>query len=125
MRADFESFRKSHSSQGERHQMPSPGEAQARSSKRRASHPEGEGDLMETESNSKALESMQQSITQIADTMTSILKRMSSLESTQAALATSRSSSKGPSRAQSPAGAVAQNPAREWLIRNSNHGGQH
>ncbi|KAH9372875.1 hypothetical protein HPB48_012750 [Haemaphysalis longicornis] len=34
----------------ERQQMPPPGEAQARSSKRRASQPEGEGDPMETDS---------------------------------------------------------------------------
>ncbi|KAL3201137.1 hypothetical protein MRX96_043093 [Rhipicephalus microplus] len=60
---------------------------------------------METESNSKALESMQQSIKQLADSMTTLLKRVSSLEGTQAALATGSSPPKGPNRAQSPAGA--------------------
>lgn len=80
---------------------------------------------METESNNKALESMQQSLKQLADSMTTLLKRLSSLESTQAALATARSPPKGPSIAQSPSGAVAVNPIREWLIENSNHGRQH
>ncbi|KAH9384755.1 hypothetical protein HPB48_026767 [Haemaphysalis longicornis] len=59
MRADFESFHKSHSSQVERQQMPPPGEAQARSSIRRASHAEVAGDPMATGSDSKALESME------------------------------------------------------------------
>lgn len=79
---------------------------------------------METESNSKALESMKPSITQLADIITTLPTRMSSLESTQAA-ATSRSSPKGPSRALLPTGAVAQNPARDWVIQNSNHGGHY
>ncbi|KAL1472035.1 hypothetical protein MTO96_039582 [Rhipicephalus appendiculatus] len=58
LRADLESCRKSYSSQGETQQTPPPGDAQARSGKHRASPP----DAMETECNSKALESMQQSI---------------------------------------------------------------
>lgn len=125
LRADLESFRKHCSSQGERQQMPPPGDAQARSGKRRASPPQGEWDAMETESNSKALESMQQSIKQLADSMTTLLKRVSSLESTQAALATGSSPPKGPNRAQSPAGAVTVNPTGDWLTQSSNHGGQH
>ncbi|KAL1442457.1 hypothetical protein MTO96_046407 [Rhipicephalus appendiculatus] len=125
LRADLESFRKSYSSQGETQQTPPPGDAQARSVKRRASPPEAEWDAMETESNSKALESMQQSIKQLADSMTALLKRVSSLESTQAALATGSSPPTGPSRAQSPVGVVTVNPTRDWLSQNSNHGGQH
>ncbi|XP_049520704.1 uncharacterized protein LOC125944351 [Dermacentor silvarum] len=62
MRADFESFRKSYSSQGERQQMPPPGEAQARSGKRRASPPQGEWDSMETESDTKLEIAMKYSI---------------------------------------------------------------
>ncbi|KAH9382760.1 hypothetical protein HPB48_023319 [Haemaphysalis longicornis] len=45
--------------QVERQQMPPPGEAQARSSIRRASHAEVAGDPMATGSDSKALESME------------------------------------------------------------------
>ncbi|KAL1482359.1 hypothetical protein MTO96_033855 [Rhipicephalus appendiculatus] len=58
LRADLESFRKSYSSQGETQQTPPPGDAQARSGKRRASPPEAEWDAMETQSNSNVLESM-------------------------------------------------------------------
>ncbi|KAH8026830.1 hypothetical protein HPB51_025444 [Rhipicephalus microplus] len=125
LRADLESFRKHYSSPGERQQIPPPGDVLAHSGKRRASPPQGEWDAMETESNSKALESMQQSIKQLADSITTLLKRVSSLEGTQAALATGSSPPKGPNRAQSPAGAVTVNPTGDWLSQNSNYGGQH
>lgn len=124
MRADFESFRKLHFPQGEQ-QMPPPVEAQARSGKRRAPDPQGEGDPMETESGNKVLESIQQSIKQLAESTTSLLKRMSVVESTQAALAPPRTPLKGPSRAQSPAGAVAANAPGEWPSQGNNHGEQH
>lgn len=79
---------------------------------------------METESGNKELESIQQSIKQLVESTTSLLKRMSAVESTQAALASPRTPSKGPSRAQSPAGAVAANAPREWLNQDNTHGAQ-
>lgn len=124
MRADFESLRNSYPSQAEKQQVPPTGEPQARSSKRRATPPEGDADSMETESNNKGLESMQRAIQQLTESVTALLKRMASLESGQAALATARQPSREPSRAPLPASASPVNNTVEWPIQGNHHGGQ-